>query len=146
MKSLSIKFRRFDSFDLESYGPEVLSALDQMIGGADRWDLSVGHGAAKLGKSKAHVRRHEDGPEIIGLLIENLPAYLTALTGLIALWWSRPKKKKKDSTQIEINDGKLTINVPIGNDRDVKTAQDILAALSQSSKEKGKAKKSGARR
>ena len=128
--TLRFKLRRSDEFTLESYGPDVHRALDRLIGGKEKWDLTKDHGAARLGRTRARVERHEDGPEIIGLLIEQLPNYVTALSALVSLWFARPKKKPK-STAIRVEVGGLTIEGPLHNPRDVKRAVALLKSLAK---------------
>lgn len=128
--ALRLKLRRSDDFALNSYGPEVLRALDRLVGGEKNWDLTVGHGRARLGRTRARVERHEDGPDIIGLLIEQLPNYITAITGLVMLWFNRPRKRPK-STSITIEVGSLKIEGPLNRPGDAERAIAVLRSIAR---------------
>jgi hypothetical protein len=73
MESLRIKFRRSDNYSLETYGEAVHRALNDLAGGKDKWDTTSSHGVAKLGRTKAEVERHEDGPEIMDFFLTIFP-------------------------------------------------------------------------
>jgi len=131
METLRIKFRRSDDYSLESYGEAVHRALDDLAGGKGKWDTTNSHGVAKLGRTKAQVERHEDGPEIVGLVLNHLPDYIGAITGLVALWWSRPRKKKKNSTSLSISVGEFKMDAPLDDPKAVRRAISVLRSFSR---------------
>jgi hypothetical protein len=131
MEILRIKFRRSDDYSLESYGEAVHRAFDDLAGGKDKWDTTSSHGLAKLGRTKAEVERHEDGPEIVGLVLNHLPDYIGAITGLVALWWSRPRNKKKGSTSLSISVGEFKMDAPLDDPEAVRRAIYVLRSFSR---------------
>jgi hypothetical protein len=90
---------------------------------------------ARLGRGKGRLERHEDGPEIVNLVITELPNYIAAITGLVTLWWSRPRKSKaKDKTGLSVRVGDFTIEAPLADKASVNRAIAVLKAVGKGSR------------
>src|SRR5262245_34552674 len=127
-----IKLRRTDDYALESYGKDVLRALDKMAGGTDKWNVSQWHGVAPLGRSKARIERHEDGPEIANLVITQLPNYISAIAALVTLWWNRPRKPKAtDKTGLSLKVGEFSLEAPLSDKATLNRAIAVLKSIAK---------------
>jgi hypothetical protein len=105
---ISIKLFREDPGSLASYGPKVLSAMDELVGGEDAWDMTQWHGVAKIAGTRVRIERHEDGPEIIALTVAAVPKILGGLAALAVAWC-----KVKGARRVKLQVGKHKYEGPI---------------------------------
>lgn len=103
-----IKLQRDNPDSLETYGPKVLASLDKLVGGQDSWDMRQWHGIGKIVGTSITVERHEDGPEIIGMVLTAAPKVLTALAALAVAWC-----KVKGTRRVKVQVGKHKYEGPI---------------------------------
>ena len=131
MGALNLSLKRNQSGTIDSYGSEFNSRLDQLVGGSTKWDTRTSHGVARLGRTKAKVERHETGPEILQLVTAQLPAYVSTICALIALWRSRPGSRKEAPNTIKIDLDGHKYEAPLNSGKDVQRAQQVLRALAK---------------
>jgi hypothetical protein len=105
---VNIKLFRDDPGSLESYGRPVLAALDSLVGGPDKWRQGRWHGEAKVLGTRVRVSRHEDGPELLGLLLTESPKIITAIAALAVAWC-----KIKGTRRVKLQVGKHKYEGPI---------------------------------
>ena len=130
MKTVYIKFHRTFPGDLKSYGPSVIKQLDQLAGGAGKWDMSQFHGIAKIPGTKIRIERHEDGPELVNFVVTQLPNYLSALGSLASAWIAyKALKAPKEQRTVKLRIGKNSFEGPIRNDRDLRNVVATLKGL-----------------
>lgn len=106
-KRIGIKFFREDPGSLASYGPKVLSVLDELAG-KSTWDMTQWHGVAKIDGTRVRIERHEDGPEIIALALTAAPKILGGLAALAVAWC-----KVKGARRVKLQIGKHKYEGPI---------------------------------
>ncbi len=130
MKSISIKFWRSMPDSLESYGPVVIKRLDQLAGGAGKWNMSQYHGFVRIPGTKITIERHEDGPEILNLIVTQLPNYLTAFASIASAWFAyKALKGSNEQRTVRLRIGKHSYDGPIKNARDLKRVVGMLKNL-----------------
>jgi len=65
------------------YGSEIDELLNQLVGGADRFDRASALPTARVLNSDVTVDLHEGGPEF-AFALEQLPAFVSAATGVFS--------------------------------------------------------------
>jgi len=115
---------------LESYGPVVINRLDQLAGGAGKWNMSQYHGFVRIPGTKITIERHEDGPEFLNVIVTQLPTYLSAIAGVASAWFAyKALKGSNEQRTVRLRIGKHSYDGPIKNARDLKRVVGILKNL-----------------
>lgn len=125
-KTIRIKFFRSQADSIARYGRTFNARLDALVGGAGNWNLTPGHGRAKIVNSRAWVERFETGPEITDLLLPQVAPLISALASLITAWFAGRPRGSKESREIEITIGTNTYK---GRVRDAKQLRAIVKLL-----------------
>ena len=128
MQTLDIKFYRSVPGDIASYGEEFNLALDQLVGGAQRWDTTSSHGIASISGTDVQVQRFETGPEIFALVVNQLPNYIPLLVGLINSWQKSRKKMTNEQRMVKLTVGDRTYEGPISGEDELKRIVAVLSA------------------
>lgn len=130
MKNVTIKFYRDTPDDIKSYGPLVSKRLDALVGGPDRWDMSRHHGVAKVPGTTMRVERHEDGPELLNLVVTQLPNYVSALAAVASAWLAyRAQKKTKEQRTVKVRIGTHSYEGPVKNAGDLRKIVAVLKGV-----------------
>ncbi len=89
------------------YGTEFDNELNNQIGGISNWsfppDSNLGNPKATFSSNKIEVELHENGPEFTFLIeyASQITGYISALTGLAALWISVRTARRNSQTKEE---------------------------------------------
>ena len=128
-QKMTIKLFREVPDSLESYGRDVLVSLDTLVGGPDSWDMRRWHGVATIKGTRIKIERHEDGPEIIALVLTATPKILGALAALAVAWC-----KVKGARRVKFQVGKHKYEGPIEGLAQFKTLVRALEKVADSAK------------
>ncbi|MBK8504194.1 MAG: hypothetical protein IPL46_19495 [Saprospiraceae bacterium] len=104
--------------------------LIKLIGPNPKIKPTTSFPQARLKEGGGYLERHEDGPELIMTIIEQLPNYLTAVLALIAIWKNR-QKQRGEKTHIEISGKGFSHTIEIKSEADEKLAQQLIRHYSE---------------
>ena len=128
MQTLDIKFYRSIPGDIPSYGEEFNQQLDQLVGGAERWDTTGSHGVAAIAGTDVRVQRFETGPEIFSLVVTQLSNYIPLLAGLIGKWLKPRKIAASEQRVVKLAVGDRVYEGPISGEEELKRIIAVLSA------------------
>ena len=119
------------------YGSEIDELLDQLVGGADRLDRASTLPAGELPDSDITVELHEGGPEF-AFALEQLPAFVSAATGVFSAWvaWRSTKRKSHEAgfkREVRVDVGRHRYVGPVDNLEDLQAIVNMLAGLTERS-------------
>jgi hypothetical protein len=126
MSKITIKFKRTISGDIPSYGTKFNRLLDDLVGGADKWDTTSSHGLATIPNSTLRVERYETGPEIVDSVLPVAAAIITLLTPIVAAWFESTKRKKDEVRSIKVTACGKTIEITGYQDTDIQQLTAIM--------------------
>ncbi len=99
-KRITIKLARTTVFDPDDYGPEFEKCLDRLVGGKEAWTQPPrAHRRGMVEGTKIVVQRCEDGPEFWFNVANLALASGSFIVSAIALWYTIPKREKKENGQ-----------------------------------------------
>ena len=99
-KRLTIKLARTTVFDPDDYGPEFEKCLDRLVGGKEAWTQPPrAHRRGRVEGTKIVVQRCEDGPEFWFNVANLALASGSFVVSAIELWYTIPKREKKENGQ-----------------------------------------------
>jgi hypothetical protein len=97
---LTIKLVRTSVLDPDDYGPEFEKCLDKLVGGKEAWKQPPrAHRRGKIPETAIVVQRCEDGPEFWFNVANLALASGSFIVSAIALWYTIPKREKKENGQ-----------------------------------------------
>lgn len=120
-----VRYKRSEPGDHGDYGKSFERAVEKLTDPNGRTTRSSGYPRTVLLGRAGYLERHEDGPELLITIIEQLPNYITAMAALITIWMNRPKKPK-EKTRIEISGKGFEHSVDIDNPEDADLARKLL--------------------
>jgi hypothetical protein len=124
---LSAKPEEYRLFE-HSYGDDIDRLVDELAGPDQPLDRSIDWPTATLPDSEVVMVLHEDGPTF-QLILEQLPAFVSAATGLFSAWVAWRSKKPTEAGQVE---PRRTARIEIGGHRyegPVRNVEDLEALV-----------------
>ena len=76
------------------------------------------------------IERHEDGPEVLNMVLTQLPNYIDALANVAAAWCAyKGLWRAKEQRTVKLRSGKHTFEGPIKSSRDLRLIAATLKSL-----------------
>ncbi|MEZ4863676.1 MAG: hypothetical protein R3C14_20310 [Caldilineaceae bacterium] len=125
MSKIVIKFNRSISDDIPSYGAKFNQLLDDLVGGADRWDTTSSHGLSTVPNSTLNVQRYETGPEIVNSVLPVATAIITLITPIVIAWFESTRKQN-ETRSVKVTACGKTIEITGYQDRDIQRLTAIM--------------------
>jgi hypothetical protein len=126
---VNVKFFRNPPGDHSNYGSGIESCLRSLLKTERAYAALSTRTRAKVPATSIVVERHENGPEILGIPLPELAAYVSTLVAIASLWIQvKDRRPKKSSHEVHVRIGSREYRGPI---RTKKELRDIVSILKQ---------------